>query len=105
MHQSCTIASCWRRDRWIIHASEELIAFIALSSLSIPTMVRSFTQEKSACLAEVGVMEQIMQKSWANIEHVQIVCTRFFFLCPCTRAWEQGYTTVFRHDLTLSAVA
>ena len=58
-----------------VHTDHGPIFHTGEVSLSIPTMVRSFTQEKSACLAEVGVMEQIMQKSWANIEHVQTVCT------------------------------
>ena len=50
---------------------------------------------KSTCLAEVSVTEQILWKfqiprNPEGTEHAQ-TCTRLSFLCPCTRAWVQGY--------------
>ena len=41
----------------------------------------SFTQEKSACLTEVSVTEQIFQipRNSGRTEHVQTVCTKLSF--------------------------
>ena len=52
-------------------------------------MAGIFNREKSVCLAEVSVMEQILRKfpnsqNPSGTEHAQTVCTRLFFLCPRT---------------------
>ena len=58
----------------------------------------SVIREKSACLAEVIVTEQILwkfpnsQKSWGNWACANSVY-QAFFLCPRMRAWERGYSS------------
>ena len=85
-------------DAWIILVSKELIAFIAPSSLSTQERGEwqaSLVCKKLACLTEVSVTGRFYGKFPRNpggTEHVQTVCTRLFFLCPPTRAWERGYS-------------
>ena len=84
-------------DAWIILVSKELIAFIAPSSSSTQERGEwqaSVARKKSACLMEVSVAGRFYGKIPRNpggTEHAQTVCTRLFFLCPRTRAWERGY--------------
>ena len=82
---------------WIISVSEELIAFITPSSSSTRSVVTVgiFHMGEGARLAEVSVMEQILQKFPEILGELSIrkQCVRgsFFFLsAPRTSAWEQG---------------
>ena len=81
-------------DAWIIPVSEELDNFIASSSSSTQSVVSGrhfFTQEKLACLVEVSVIEQILQKfseivgNWACWNSVYELASFF-----STHAWEPG---------------
>ena len=81
--------SIWleQMDAWIIPVSEELIAFYR--SFVIVYTERGqwqafLRQEKSACLAEVSVMDRLYGKL---TEHAQTVCTSFF--SAHVRAWER----------------
>ena len=57
---------------------------------------RCFIWENLACLTEVSVTEQILQKfpnfqySWGNWACTNIVYQALFFLCPCTTVWKWG---------------
>ena len=53
---------------------------------------------QSACFVEVNsVTEQILQKFPIPQKPPQTVCTRLFFLCPCTRACECGLWRRYKH--------
>ena len=67
----------------------------------------SFIREKSACLAEVSVTEQILQnfpnlRNAGGTEHAQTMCTRLFFLCPRTRAWLSRNANMYRGESLVS---
>ena len=76
-------------DAWIIPVSEELIDFYC-SFVIIHTdrgQWQAFLrQEKSACLAEVSVMDRLYGNFQKLTEHAQTVCTSFF--SAHVRAWE-----------------
>ena len=92
-HNNISLLAVWT-DAWIISVSKELDDFIASSSSSTQSVVSGrhfFTQEKLACLVEVSVIEQILQKfseivgNWACWNSVYELASFF-----STHAWEPG---------------
>ena len=88
-----------RRKESLVHTVHTYTKFpwysASLKLMEISVYLLSHRQEKSAYLAEVSVMDSFMKiskilRNPGGTKHVQTVCTRLFFLCPRTRAWERG---------------